>query len=45
MAGWMSRKMLETYSHTRMEAKRRVVESFDLPAEILEGGTKVGTVN
>jgi integrase len=45
MAGWMSRKMLETYSHTRMEAKRRVVECFDLPAEILEGGTKVGTVH
>jgi integrase len=47
MAGWMSRKMLETYSHSRMEAKRRVVASFD--AVIVEEdsprvGTKLGTV-
>jgi integrase len=53
MAGWMSRKMLETYSHTRMEAKRRIVASFDAQdtdvvteneREISEGGTKRGTV-
>jgi integrase len=50
MAGWMSRRMLETYSHSRMEAKRRVVACFDLPqdddaTEDDAGvGTKEGTV-
>ena len=45
MAGWMSRKMLETYSHSRMEAKRRVVASFDRDPDDNSGvGTKVGTV-
>jgi hypothetical protein len=41
--GWMSRKMLETYSHTRIEAKRQAVAVFDLP-EDSEGGTKGGTI-
>jgi integrase len=40
MAGWMSRKMLETYSHSRMEAKRRVVASFDRADE----NSGVGTI-
>jgi Phage integrase family len=50
MAGWMSRRMLETYSHSRMEAKRRVVACFDLPQDddLPEAdagvGTKQGTV-
>jgi hypothetical protein len=48
MLGWMSRRMIETYSHTRMEAKRRVVAGFDLLEENSPGrnsqGTKVGTV-
>lgn len=50
MAGWMSRKMLETYSHSHMEAKRRVVACFDLPQDDdpseddATGGTKGGTV-
>jgi integrase len=44
MAGWMSRKMLETYSHSRMEAKRRVVASFDLAEENPGVGTKLGTI-
>jgi integrase len=48
LGGWMSRKMLETYSHTRMEAKRRAVAVFD--AQEVEAqddagvGTKQGTV-
>jgi hypothetical protein len=37
--GWMSRKMLEAYSHTRMEAKRQAVSVFDV-VENSEGGTK-----
>ena len=41
--GWMSRKMLETYSHTRIEAKRQAVAVFDLPDDS-GGGTKRGTV-
>jgi hypothetical protein len=41
--GWMSRKMLETYSRTRIEAKRQAVAVFD-PPENSEGGTKGGTV-
>jgi hypothetical protein len=41
--GWMSRKMLETYSHTRMEAKRQAVSVFDV-VESSGGGTKRGTV-
>jgi integrase len=53
MAGWMSRKMLETYSHTRMEAKRRIVACFDAQGTdaVTENdasntgvGTKLGTV-
>jgi integrase len=53
MAGWMSRKMLETYSHTRMEAKRRIVAPFDVQVtDAVTGneaadtgvGTKLGTV-
>jgi integrase len=49
MAGWMSRKMLETYSHSRMGAKRRVVAAFDLPdrnglTDEDSEGTKPGTV-
>jgi hypothetical protein len=44
MAGWMSRKMLETYSHSRMEAKRRVVASFDRVEENSGVGTKLGTI-
>jgi integrase len=28
LSGWMSRKMLERYSHTRNEAKRRAVDSL-----------------
>jgi integrase len=43
MAGWMSRKMLERYSHTRMEAKRVAVDALDgIPDS--GGGTNVGTV-
>jgi integrase len=42
MAGWMSPKMLETYSHSRMEAKRRVVASFDLDCENLREGAQKG---
>lgn len=47
LAGHVSRKMLETYSHTRLEAKRRVIASFDFvdnepdPNAV---GTKLGTV-
>jgi integrase len=44
MAGWMSRKMLETYSHSRMEMKRRVVASFDQNDEDPQVGTIQGTV-
>lgn len=47
LAGHVSRKMLETYSHTRMEAKRRVIASFDFVDEEPDPngvGTKLGTV-
>jgi hypothetical protein len=42
MAGWISRKMLETYSHSRMEAKMRVVASFDA-VDVDENSPEVGT--
>jgi integrase len=43
LCGWMSRKMLERYSHTRMEAKRVAVDALDgIPDS--GGGTNVGTV-
>jgi hypothetical protein len=29
LGGWMSRKILETYSHTRIEAKRQAIAVFD----------------
>jgi integrase len=35
LAGWMSKKMMERYSHTRLEAKRRAVASLD--EEIVRG--------
>jgi integrase len=34
LAGHLSRKMMERYSHTRNEAKRRAIASFDPPKEI-----------
>ena len=36
LAGHMSRAMLERYSHIRMEAKRRAVESLTLAAAVFE---------
>jgi hypothetical protein len=38
LSGWMSRRMLELYSHPRMEAKRQAIAAFDL----IENG--VGTI-
>jgi integrase len=32
LAGWMSKKMMERYSHTRNEAKRQAIAALDLPA-------------
>jgi integrase len=44
MAGWMSRKMLERYSHTRMEAKRVAVDALDgIPDVSLKSGSKKGS--
>jgi integrase len=42
LCGWMSRKMLERYSHTRLEAKRLAIDALD--GFDAGGGTKVGTV-
>ena len=33
LAGWMSKKMMERYSHTRNEAKRQAIAVLDKPAE------------
>jgi integrase len=48
LGGWMSPEMLETYSHTRMESKRRAVAVFDAPEVEAQDdagvGTKQGTV-
>jgi hypothetical protein len=42
LGGWMRRKMLERYSHTRIEAKRLAIDALD---GISDGvGTKLGTV-
>ena len=41
IAGHVSRKMLERYSHIRMEAKRRAVEGLTMPNAGLAGGGKV----
>jgi hypothetical protein len=29
LAGWMSKKMMERYSHTRNEAKRQAIAAWD----------------
>jgi integrase len=41
LAGWMSRRMLETYSHPRMEAKRQAIAAFDIADDGV--GTILGT--
>jgi integrase len=42
LCGWMSRKMLERYSHTRLEAKRLGIDALDEISDRV--GTKPGTV-
>jgi integrase len=41
LCGWMSRKMLERYSHTKLEAKRLAIDALDDYSEV---GTNMGTV-
>jgi hypothetical protein len=36
IAGHVSRAMLEHYSHIRMDAKRRALESLETPASVPE---------